>query len=222
MIFFGQSETAEVRATDIATTDKGQTFTLNFPGAKVSVNLNAFGRHMVENATAAAAAGYAAGIAPEIIGKALGGFSPVAGRLVPRKLPSGVNLLDDTYNANPSSMAAALETLVSLKKDSLAVAILGDMFELGGDSQKEHRKLGRKAARLGVDRLFAAGENACHVAEGAVEGGMDPLNILAADRETVTLSALEILKPGDWVLVKGSRGMAMEKVVESLSKDFSQ
>ena len=218
VIFFGLGEKADVRATDLALTEEGQTFTLRFPESSVSVRLKAFGRHMVENAAAAAAAGYAAGIDPKIIAEALGRFEPVAGRLAPKPLANGVYLLDDTYNANPSSMAAALETLVSIKKDGRAVAILGDMFELGADSRKEHEKLGRLLARLGIDLVFVAGENARHVVAGAVGAGMDEKRIMASDREGISAAAGRALRPGDRVLVKGSRGMAMEKVLEYLAQ----
>lgn len=223
VVFFGLGEKADVRATDLALTENGQTFSLRFPGSSVSVNLRAFGRHMVENAAAAAAAGYAAGIDPKIIAEALGRFEPVAGRLAPKQLENGICLLDDTYNANPSSMAAALETLVSIKRDGRAVAILGDMFELGADSGKEHQKLGRLAARLGVDLLFAAGENSGRVEAGAIEAGMAQDRIMAADRESIAIAASAAIRPKDRVLVKGSRGMAMENVVERLTRaDFSR
>ena len=216
VLFFGLGDRADVRAEGIRPTPEGQEFTLSLSGRRVAVALRAFGRHMVENACAAAAAGHAAGIPPEKIAAGLSEFSPVAGRLVPRPLPSGASLLDDTYNANPQSMAAALETLKAVAGGRRAFAVLGDMFELGAYASEEHKKLGRLAGSLGLSGLFVTGDFAGETARGAKAAGMPEDRIFSGGRDEVIRSLSSALADGDWVLVKGSRGMAMETIVSAL------
>jgi UDP-N-acetylmuramoyl-tripeptide--D-alanyl-D-alanine ligase len=131
-----------------------------------------------------------------------------------------VTVLDDTYNANPESMAAALETLQKLtrpKRAARAVAVLGDMLELGSVSEDAHREVGRLARGYGVEVLFTLGDRADAVKQGAIEAGMRQDKILCFRDKALALSALkEVLTEGDVVLVKGSRGVGMEDIVEGL------
>lgn len=132
-----------------------------------------------------------------------------------------LEVIDDAYNANPASMAAALQGLVDRPGDGARVAVLGDMLELGPESPKLHREVGRVAARLGVTHIFAAGERAADVVAGAREVGAAHAEI-ASDPETVARAIRSVAGPGDVVLVKGSRGMRMERVIEALRATAAQ
>jgi UDP-N-acetylmuramoyl-tripeptide--D-alanyl-D-alanine ligase len=114
-------------------------------------------------------------------------------------------------------MAAALETLMQVKRQGRAFAVLGDMLEMGEESASLHRQLGRMAAKEGVDHLLAMGKQASHLLAGAAEAGMarDQLSE-AGNHEEIAAQVHSLLAAGDWLLVKGSRGMRMEKVVEAL------
>ena len=135
------------------------------------------------------------------------------GRVVPLP-PSGALVLDDCYNANPHSMAAALATLQDLARGHASFAVLGDMLELGAEAPAHHRALGRAAAQAGLTHLFAVGAMAHETAQGAKAAG---LATTVLDHVTQAVPALKpLLGPGDWCLVKGSRGMRLERVVEGL------
>jgi UDP-N-acetylmuramoyl-tripeptide--D-alanyl-D-alanine ligase len=198
---------------------EGQRFILNLHGERVSVELNAFGRHNVANALAAAAAATALGIDPETIRAGLANFRPVAKRFTVEDA-GGIVLIDDSYNANPASMAAALVTLGEVKDGHRAVAVLGDMLELGKESAAAHRNVGRLAASS-VERLYVMGHMAAEVAEGAMEGGLDEESVLVMRSHTDILADLKgWLMKGDCILVKGSRGMGMEAVADGLRRHY--
>ena len=125
--------------------------------------------------------------------------------------------MDDTYNANPESMKAALAGLAELKGAGRGILIMGDMFELGDHAPAMHGKTGVMAAESGVDRLYVTGEFAEAVAGGAAAAGMTPEKIMTGSKEAIIEAVCPVLQPGDWVLVLGSRGMRMETVVQALS-----
>lgn len=218
ILSFGFSEDADVRAGDLVQEESGTSFSLKMEGKTRPARIAAFGRHMVQNACAAAAAGLAAGIPGHRIVEGLAGFTPVAGRLTVKRLANGVRVLDDTYNANPSSMAASLETLSSLAGPNRKMAVLGEMRELGKHAAAEHFNLGRTAAGHGLFRLFAAGPLAEKVREGALSAGMDPDAVMTGDREELAAAVKDLAAAGDFILVKGSRLSAMEKVVKHLQQ----
>jgi UDP-N-acetylmuramyl pentapeptide synthase len=138
-------------------------------------------------------------------------------------LADGVHLIDDTYNANPASMCAALEALARLKGPGRAVAVLGDMNELGESAAEAHRDIGRFAAELGIDFVFALGARAESLAAGAVAAGMNPTHVAADCKHAEVYTRVrDLLRPGDWVLVKGSRAMKMERVIEALCAQESR
>jgi UDP-N-acetylmuramoyl-tripeptide--D-alanyl-D-alanine ligase len=213
---FGLAESAGVRAGAIRETPAGIEFDLLLGGAAVRVRLNAFGRVMVHNALAAAAVGTLLGLAPEEIRAGLESFRPVPGRMGLTALPGGVHLIDDTYNANPASMRAAVETLAALRGPGRALLVTGDMRELGPEAARLHRELGRLAAEAGVDRLFVCGGHAADVAAGAIAAGMPAAAIAAGARDEIRDALLAAVRPGDWVLIKGSRAMGMETIVRAL------
>ena len=193
----------------------GLRFTLGLGQKEVEIRLPLVGLHNAANAAAAAAAAVALGFSDREIAQGLGEVRPVGRRLRVEKLASGVTLIDDCYNANPSSMTAALRTLATLSAGGgRPVAVLGDMLELGPMEAEAHQALGTEAA--GVVRWLAAfGPRSRQTAEAALAAG------LADAFHTEDMAALvdhvrATLAPGDVLLVKGSRGNRLERLVEAL------
>jgi UDP-N-acetylmuramoyl-tripeptide--D-alanyl-D-alanine ligase len=215
VLSFGIEKQADVRATDIRMEKDLTDCRIAALGGNVPVRLRTVGRHNVYNALAAAAAALAVDVPIETVKFGLEAFQPVAMRseLKERK---GVTILADCYNANPGSMKAALETLASLRRGRKnLIAVLGDMLELGAAGPDAHRAVGAAAARLGVDLLIALGASKHHIADGALQAGMGRERVFEADSASRAASLLrERAKPGDTVLIKGSRGMKMEKILE--------
>ncbi|ABQ28122.1 UDP-N-acetylmuramoyl-tripeptide--D-alanyl-D-alanine ligase [Geotalea uraniireducens] len=199
---------------------EGLRFTLRLPGVDVPVRMKAYGLHNVYNALAAAAAAHLLGVDPELIRSGLEEFTPYDKRFSLEEI-RGVVLVDDSYNANPASMAAALVTLRDIREESRAIAILGDMLELGTGSVAAHREVGLLAATC-VERLYAMGEMAETVAAGAVDGGLSPENIVVArTHEEIIADLRRRVAKGDNILVKGSRGMRMDIVAEAIRQGFA-
>jgi UDP-N-acetylmuramoyl-tripeptide--D-alanyl-D-alanine ligase len=217
---FGLEPGANLQARERQTRGRhGQSAQIHYQGESWFLDLQTSGLHMLYNALAAAAVGLALGVAPPEIAGALAGFSPVARRCQVLTLPSGVHLLNDCYNVNPGSMAMALKTLAELRDSGRAVAALGDMLELGQGAIQAHRELGRQAALLGIELLVIYGDFRGEVAAGAQEAGLKPECIVAVETHAAGAERLkEFLQPGDWLLVKGSRAMRMEKIVEALEE----
>lgn len=218
VVLFGRADDASVRAEAIRETPKGITFTLVLPEQCTTVNLNVSGRFMVGNALAAAAVGYLTGVAVDDIKAGLESFKAAAGRLQILHTPGSIHIIDDTYNANPESMQAALKTLSSLCSGQRSMLVSGDMLELGEQSPSLHRQIGEQAATIGVRKLYVTGEFAEAVAAGAAEAGMDQGQIFTGTKDQIIEALKTELKSNDWVLVKGSRGMAMEEVVRALKQ----
>jgi UDP-N-acetylmuramoyl-tripeptide--D-alanyl-D-alanine ligase len=208
-ISFGFGENADVRATNIVARPTCTAFTLHLGDASYAVSLPLVGVHNVRNACAAAAIAYALGMTIEEIGTALEGVSPIGGRLQPVRGVHGSTLFDDSYNANPLSVIAAADFLSALPGESWLV--LGDMKELGDDAAELHREVGEAARASGVDRLFAYGDLASNAAEGF---GENALWYASLDNLVDELGAS--LSSNICVLVKGSRSMRMERVVDAL------
>lgn len=222
---FGLDLQAEVRATHIrGMGEEGVAFTLHVLGDKRRTTLRCPGVHNVGNALAAAAIAHAVGLGIEQIAEGLEGYIPFASRLQVSTVTGGLKVINDTYNANPGSMRAALATMVDLAGAHKKVAVLGDMLELGEESGSAHVALGGEAAALGCDVLLAVGEFARSTVEGARSAGMDTQQAkeFSSKAEVVAqLRKLEVLGDlvaGDWILVKGSRGMRMESIVDDLTK----
>ncbi len=215
---FGVENPAEVRGEDIGIDEgRGVHFALRTAARKVRVNLSVFGRHNVYNALAAASLAEIMGMDPEEIAAGLEAFQPVYGRGKPALLPGGIHLLDDSYNSNPDSLTATLAAFAEMKGGSRGLAVLGDMLEIGPSSPEFHEQAGRRVGAMGLAHLFVFGEAARRIAEGAQAAGMDEKRIhLPRDPEELAGALENVLAPGDWVLVKGSRRMRMERVVEGL------
>jgi UDP-N-acetylmuramoyl-tripeptide--D-alanyl-D-alanine ligase len=216
VIFYGLTKKAAISAEHIDETENSISFNLTLAGESIAIKLNTPGRFMVSNALAAAAVGHQIGLSIETIKAGLEAFKPVSGRMNVKRLTGDIHLIDDTYNANPDSMKAAISTLSKISVGARGAAVLGDMLELGDQAQSLHRDVGVGAARAGVSRLYVCGEFAAEVITGARDGGMRPADTFEGTHAEIVEDLKDWLHPGDWLLVKGSRGAAMEKVVEGL------
>ncbi|SEO74714.1 UDP-N-acetylmuramoyl-tripeptide--D-alanyl-D-alanine ligase [Aquisalimonas asiatica] len=196
---------------DVTAARHGGTITMTVGGRCLDLALPVPGRHNLANAMAAAAAAHALGIAPEAIRDGLQGFRPAAGRLTRRAGRAGSELLDDTYNANPASLAAGLDVLA--EADAPRWLILGDMGELGPDAEQLHAEAGRQALAAGVTRLLAVGPLSAAAVEAFGTGAEH-----FRDRDALVASARQALTGGVTVLIKGSRSMGMEAVVRALEE----
>jgi UDP-N-acetylmuramoyl-tripeptide--D-alanyl-D-alanine ligase len=212
------SQEADVRAVGgpVETTE-GLMITLEARGRQHPVRLRLAGRHNVINALAAAGVGLALGLPLAEIVAGLEAARPAKGRCVWRRA-GPFRILDDTYNANPTSVRAALDTL-AVASSARRVVVLGDMLELGEISEDAHREAGRAVARSGVAELVGVGRFARLAVEAARAAGLAEAHHAATFEDTVAL-LLKRLAPGDAVLIKGSRGMRMERVVDALVARF--
>jgi UDP-N-acetylmuramoyl-tripeptide--D-alanyl-D-alanine ligase len=197
----------------------GTEFRLVVEQHDVPVRLAVPGRHNVTNALAAAAVAHALGLGIEAVQAGLEAFQPPGMRMEVTQLPTGVTVLNDAYNANPASMAAALRTLAA-SRGRRRVAVLGEMRELGAEATRAHRELGAVAAAARVDALFLLGEHAGDVRAGAEAAGLPTDRIaVAATHEELAARLGAFSRAGDLVLLKGSRGAAMEEVLRHLQTD---
>ncbi|MBW2621882.1 MAG: UDP-N-acetylmuramoyl-tripeptide--D-alanyl-D-alanine ligase, partial [Deltaproteobacteria bacterium] len=219
-ISFGFNRKASVRALGLRHRGlKGVSFKLKTPSGNAKIDLSLFGKHNASNALAAAAVATALNIDPAGIRDALAEISPFPGRLELKKLPGPVYLLDDTYNANPASTRAALNVLMKLKSRGRAVAVLGDMLELGDKSNLEHARIGQAAARLAVDFLVGIGPLTKIMLQSSIKYGLaKKQTIWFGDPEDGARWVSGHIQIHDRVLVKGSRGMRMERAVHYLTE----
>ncbi|MBI5523596.1 MAG: UDP-N-acetylmuramoyl-tripeptide--D-alanyl-D-alanine ligase [Desulfarculus sp.] len=219
VLTFGAHPKAQVRLADVSALGSRLAFTLYLPGEEpLRVRLAAPGRHNALNACAAAATAHALGQGPGAILAGLEAFAPVKGRLQLKRGFFGFWVLDDTYNANPASLAAGLMALKDIAGARGRALILGDMLELGPTSPKLHFEAGHQAVEAGCRLLLSLGQQARQVAAGAVEAGLAPQAALAfASLAELVEAAQELLEEDEVVLVKGSRSMGMERVVKALT-----
>ena len=206
---FGLDHGAEVSARDIALDAEESRFVLTMPGGEADVTLAMPGRHNVRNALAAAAIGHALGMRADAVAAGLSAARPVKGRQLAHRLRSGAVLIDDSYNANPGSLAAAIDTLASSGNE--AWLVLGDMRELGADEVALHAQVGARAKAAGIARLYALGALSAVAANAFGEGS----RAFVSHAELADALSAE-LHAGVRVLVKGSRGSAMDRIVAAL------
>ncbi len=210
---------ADLMASEIAQNENGISFTLTLDrnqkggGGKMKVILSVVGQVQVYNALAASAAALALGYEFDEIRSALREFSPISLRGEVVKW-NGATILLDAYNANPSSMKAALQTLAGYGSQGRKVAVLGDMLELGSAAKAAHKEIGRKVAQSGIDRLIAVGKFCEVVACGATGAGMAK-EAIATFKDIASVDLAHEIQQGDIVLIKGSRGMKMERLLVS-------
>ena len=221
VLTFGESPAADVRITDLRLDALARPrFRLRHGGAETEVALQVHGEHQAANAAAAAAVGIALGMPLALIGDALSRATARSGlRMDVRTAASGVVVINDAYNANPESMRAALKSLAAMGRETggRTWAVLGEMRELGADSIAEHDALGRLAVRLNIGRTVAVGEGARPIDLGAShEGSWDGESTWVPDAQAAAQLVGSEVRPGDIVLVKASRAIALEQVAEAL------
>ena len=215
-LLFGFGDNADFRAELAEGKSPWRIFT---PAGSCRIQISLPGRHLIQDALCAAAAAHATGLLGarplEAIRNAVGAFRGVVGRLTLHDAPGGIRLLDDSYNANPSSVDAALQTLQLMRGSGRTLAVLGDMLELGVRAEELHQEVGRTAARTGVDALIGLGPLSEHTVAAARSAGVSRTEHVI-DVADATRLVGEIAEPGDTVLIKGSRGMRMERIATAL------
>ena len=213
------STAGNIRAGEISQSGTGTDFTILEGAHRCRAQLPVPGLHMVQNALLAVAAGRAFGLSLEDCAAGLIAAPLTKARLQIKDV-GGVQFLDDSYNANPDSMKAALHTLVELDADGKRIAVLGEMRELGEESERGHREVGETAAALKIDQLIAIGDAATAIADGARHAGLRKTTVVNSTSEAADLLR-EIAAPGDLILIKGSRASRTEEVIEHFGLRYS-
>lgn len=214
-VTFGLDPGATVTACNVTESGGVVSFRIKTPEGEADVRLPVMGTHNVYNALAAAAAARCAGMSLADIVAGIEGFRPAKMRMEVVEI-DGAHIINDAYNANPASMAAALTALAGVK-DGRRIAVLGDMLELGQTAAKSHYDAGRLAGVGGLSCLIVMGGYAAETARGALDSGMESDRVIvAAGPDEAAMSLSERLRRDDTVLVKGSRSMKMERVIELL------
>lgn len=213
-VYYGCTDNCSVRAEDIVLHGlQHTTFKMITDIGSIDIDLPAGGRHMVMDALAAAACGIELGIGLDMIKQGIESYQPV-GRRMRRFTWHGASIVDDCYNASPASVEASLKVICAEK--GRRIAVLGDMLELGEKSAELHRHIGVAAAELGLDMLIAVGEKAAFIAEAAEEAGIK--QVYRANCEEAAKLLAETVTEGCTVLIKASRGMELERVINELTK----
>jgi UDP-N-acetylmuramoyl-tripeptide--D-alanyl-D-alanine ligase len=215
-LVFAGANAGTVRAIDIRQSADGSEFTILEGAHRCRAQLPVPGIHMVQNAMLAVAAGRVFGLSIEECAAGLVSAPLTKARLQIKQL-HGVQIIDDSYNANPDSMKAALRTLVELDADGRRIAVLGEMGELGEESERGHREVGETAAELGIDQLITIGEKGAIIARAAEKSGLKKSTAVGSTSEAAEMLA-DIAAPGDLVLIKGSRSARTERVLEEFGK----
>ncbi len=209
---------ADVKAESIETGGNQTRFSLTHDRiGEIDLVINSPARFMVSNALAACTAAIYAGIGPEEIRKGLAAFTPVSGRMRITELTDRVTLIDDAYNANPESVKRALETLGELSINGTAIAVLGDMFELGAQAERLHEETGKAAALNGMAKIYCTGDLSEYIIEGALKTRFPEKNTFRGTKDAIVDRLKSDLQSDRvWILVKGSRGMKMEEIIDRL------
>jgi UDP-N-acetylmuramoyl-tripeptide--D-alanyl-D-alanine ligase len=219
-VIFGGTKEGTIRAIDIQQNAGGSEFTIIEGAHRCRAQLPVPGLHMVQNALLAVAAGRVFGLSLEEAAAGLASAPLTKARLQIKEV-NGVQFLDDSYNANPDSMKAALQTLVELDTDGKRIAVLGEMRELGKESERGHEEVGEAAAAFGIDQLIGIGELGAVISRAAEKAGLEKTKAVRSTSEAAEL-LLDIAGPGDLVLIKGSRLARTEDVIEAFAKQSSQ
>ncbi len=212
-IFFGLSDKADIRASNIKKENMKTSFTLETPLGEILITLSIYGSFMVLNALAAASVGFCAGLSNDEIKKGLENFIPQESIMnIIEK--NGVTIIDDTYNSNPLSLKAAIDEFGNIRGRKFLV--LGDMLELGKDSEKYHYDIGTFAAKKDISVIFITGAFKGFVKSGALDAGFLERNIFCGTKEEIVSRLKKFLKPYDYLLIKGSRAARMEDIIKGL------
>jgi UDP-N-acetylmuramoyl-tripeptide--D-alanyl-D-alanine ligase len=215
-VTYGLGEHNKIRAKNITGMGlDGTRFTVVCGGGETELHVPSPGTHMVMNALAAFAVGRALGVPKPLIKLGISSFEPSAGRMAITET-GGIRIINDAYNANPTSMKASIS--IAAKTPGRSVCVLGDMFELGENEAEYHKSVGKHAADEGAGLVLCVGRLARHIYEGAKENGAEALYF--ADKEALIAALPGIIKSGDTVLVKASHGMHLETVAEWLKENY--
>jgi UDP-N-acetylmuramoyl-tripeptide--D-alanyl-D-alanine ligase len=224
IVTFGIDVDADVRADDVEMRGlDGSAARIRTPAGDTRLQTPLLGSGNLANVLAAAATALQFGIALDVIRERAAALAPATHRGQLLRLPGGITVIDDSYNSSPSALKRALEVMSAARGSARKVAVLGEMLELGVHADRLHRECGLAAARAGLALLIAVGGEAARaLADAAIGAGIPAGSVYhaAANRDAAAL-ALERVRPGDLVLVKGSRGIGTDLVVEQLRREFA-
>ena len=226
IITFGLENRSDIMADNITSMgERGIRFTLKIKDRITEeIFLPLLGRHNIYNALAATAVAFALQVDLELVKKGLANFETLDKRIQLIKLYDDIKVLDDSYNASPQSVRKALETLVEVAKDRRKIAILGDMLELGKKANFYHQQIGQEIAQLAIDLLITVGKGGEIIAQAAEKEGMAQEQIFSFEKDGKKLlvqKLINLVKPGDFVLLKGSREMQMEDILQFWQEEHS-
>jgi UDP-N-acetylmuramoyl-tripeptide--D-alanyl-D-alanine ligase len=218
VVTYGTGAGARVRAVDVSLDEQGcAEFSIVTDAERAHLRLAVPGEHMVSNGLAAATVGLELGISLDVAAEALARANVSRWRMESFTTQSGVKVLNDAYNANPESMAAALKTARWMAGDGRCIAVLGAMAELGPIADREHERVGELAARLRIDRVITVGQDAALIATAAEREGVEPENVAAYEEIDEALAdVLAHAGAGDVVVCKASRVVGLERLAEAL------
>ncbi len=222
---FGIKNRSDIMARNIRmVNDKGMRFSLKVQNSKSrEIYLPLLGRYNIYNALAAVAVAFALGIELDLIKRRLSSFKPLDLHMQLSNFYNGIKILNDSYNASPMSVKNALETLVEVAQNNRKIGILGDMLELGEKNDIYHREIGKEVAKLSLDTLITVGQGGKIIAQSSKEEGMAEERVFSFEKnEKINLAKklLNLIKPGSFVLLKGSREMKMEEILEFWRKEY--
>jgi len=220
VLTYGIENDADVRAADISFPCFGGTsFALKTPNGTSHVRFPLNGQHNILNALAAAAVGHSFGMSPDQIAKSLETVQPPPQRGEVLHFKDGFTVINDSYNSNPTALLSMAATLVEGAGSSRKIVVAGEMLELGENEKAIHRETGEKLGRSGIDKLIGVRGLATELVEGAKHSGVS-YAVFAVDSDSAGDLLVQEIRPGDVVLIKGSRGVRTEKVLEKLLQKF--
>jgi UDP-N-acetylmuramoyl-tripeptide--D-alanyl-D-alanine ligase len=217
VITFGLEREADVRAESAKTNDEGIHASVRCGGESAELALRFFGSHFLMNALAALGVGVALGGSLGPMCRALARLEPLERRGSLLSLPGRVRVLNDCYNSNPPALEQALRALLQIAPRGRRIVVAGDMLELGGAEAESHRTAGERIARSGVELFFGVGPRMAGAVEAARRAGMESARHFPDSEAAAAALAAEV-RAGDTLLVKGSRGVRLERVVEALER----
>jgi len=225
IITFGIENKSDIMADNITlVNDRGMRFTLKIKNTEsAEIFFPLLGRYNIYNALAASATAFALEIDLDLMKRGLSNFKPLAMHMQLNSFYKDIKVLNDSYNASPLSVKKALETLVEVAKNCRKIAILGDMLELGEKTNFYHQEIGKKIAKLSFDLLITVGERGKIIAQSCEDEGMAKEQIFSFERNekrSLAKKLLRLVKPGDFVLLKGSRDMQMEDILQFWQEEY--
>jgi len=224
---FGIENKSDIMACNIRmVSDKGMRFSLEVQNSKSKeIYLPLLGRYNIYNALVAVAVAFALGIELDLIERGLFSFKPLDLHMQLSNFYNDIKILNDSYNASPLSVKNALETLAEAAQNNRKIAILGDMLELGEKTDFYHREIGKEVAKLSIDILITIGQGGKIIAQSSKEKGMAEERVFSFEKnEKINLAKklLNLIKPGNFVLLKGSREMKMEEILEFWQEEYQR